>query len=615
MKSPLGKLKKLALHKSDAKDKKDHHSLVLSDGLAQASQDMKDMRNCYDSLLSAAAAAANSAYEFSESLMEMGNCLLEKITLNGDGESGKAFSALGRVQLELQKLVDIYRTHVIVTITNPSESLLNELRKVEEMKLQCDEKREVYEYMISNRGKCGKGENFTPQQLQATREEHDEMARLCIFRVESLKQGRSHSLLTQATRHHAAQLNLFRKGFKSLEAVDPQIRMVADKQHIDFQISEIDDTDDDGSKRYDANDEGELSFDYRTNKQELSNSMELDHADAPSTQTSGIEDIELDFKFQDHVLNRQPRVSSHSAPIGPINAEKMDISDRNREAQTSARKFHTYVLPTPADAKSLPGRASGSFFPSSVTNLTGSTNNLWRSDNYDKVKDDNSLSVRGASKAQSSFKESNINNASIRLPSPLEGTSSVQQLETHNTFDVERAKRLSFSGPISSKPLSNRPSLSASGPIGSAERSQQESGSTYGVPRVQPPSSIDISRSASPPLVASPKISELHELPRPPGSLASKPASRYSNPLAVSNPGSSLPSRHLTVSRSFSIPSSDHRTMALNESKLAGADSPIMKDNAVVSSPPLSPISVSNISTLSVVGTSSGQIRVDAGGR
>lgn len=39
MKSPLGKLKKLALHKSDAKDKKDHHSsLALSDGLAQASQ-------------------------------------------------------------------------------------------------------------------------------------------------------------------------------------------------------------------------------------------------------------------------------------------------------------------------------------------------------------------------------------------------------------------------------------------------------------------------------------------------------------------------------------------------------------------------------------------------
>nr|GMC52773.1 uncharacterized protein At2g33490-like [Ipomoea batatas] len=484
------------------------------------------------------------------------------------------------------------------------------------MKLQCDEKREVYEYMISNRGKSGKGENFTPQQLQTTREEHDEMARLCIFRVESLKQGRSHSLLTQATRHHAAQLNLFRKGLKTLEAVDPQIRMVADKQHIDFQISEIDDTDDDGSKRYDGNDEGELSFDYRTNKQELSNayslrnSMELDHADAPSTQTSGMEDIELDFKIQDHVLNRQPRVSSHSAPIGPINAEKMDISDRNREAQTSARKFHTYVLPTPADAKSLPGRTSGSFFPSSVTNLTASTNNLWRSDNYDKVKDDNSLSVRAASKAQSS---SNSNNASIRLPSPLEGTSSVQQLETHNTFDVKGAKRLSFSGPISGKPLSNKPSLSASGPIGSAGRSQPESGSAYGAPRFQPPSSIDISRSASPPLVASPKISELHELPRPPGSLASKPASRYSNPLAVSNPGSSLPSRHLTVSRSFSIPSSDHRTMALNESKLA--DSPIMKDNAVVSSPPLSPISVSSISTLSVVGTSSGQIRVDAGGR
>lgn len=321
--------------------------------------------------------------------------------------------------------------------------------------------------------------------------------------------------------------------------------------------------------------------------------------------------LQLNFKIPDHVLNRQPRVSSHSAPIGPISAEKMDISERNREAQTSARKFHTYVLPTPADAKSLTGRTSGSFFTSSVTNLTANTNNSWNlykldSDNYDKVKDD-SLSVRAASKAQPSFKESTSNNASIRLPSPIEGTSSLQQLETHNTFDVKRAKRLSFSGPISSKPSSNKPSLSASGPIGSGERSQPESGSAYGVPRVQPPSSIDISRSASPPLVASPKISELHELPRPPGSSASKSANRYSNPLVVSNPGSSLPSRHLTVSRSFSIPSSDHRTMALNEAKLA--DSPIMKDNTVVSSPPLSPISVSNISTLSVVGTSSGQIR------
>nr|GMC50890.1 uncharacterized protein At2g33490-like [Ipomoea batatas]GMC55645.1 uncharacterized protein At2g33490-like [Ipomoea batatas] len=49
MKSPLGKLKKLALHKSDAKDKKDHHSsLALSDGLAQASQSLLVQQcSCY----------------------------------------------------------------------------------------------------------------------------------------------------------------------------------------------------------------------------------------------------------------------------------------------------------------------------------------------------------------------------------------------------------------------------------------------------------------------------------------------------------------------------------------------------------------------------------------
>lgn len=605
MKSSFGKLKKLTLHKSDAKEKKDHHTLSLSDGLSQASHDMNDMKNCYDSLLSAAAAAANSAYEFSESLAEMGNCLLEKTTLNCDGDFGKAFSALGRVQLELQKLVDGYRTHVIGTITNPSESLLSELRKVEEMKLQCDEKREVYEYMIS-KGKGGKGESFTPQQLHATREEHDEMARFCIFRVESLKQGRCHSLLTQATRHHAAQLNLFRKGLKSLESVDPQIRMVAGKQHIDFQISEVDGASNGRSKSYDGGEEGELSFDYRTNKVEISspyslrNSMEFDHVDAPITQTSGMEEVELNFKPQDHVFNRPSRVSSHSAPIF---AEKTDISERIKESQTSARNFHTYVLPTPSDAKTSTAARTSSFFPLSTSN----------------VKDD-SLLVHASTKSQSTSTESNSNNMSTPLPCPLEGTL-LQHIESqNNTFDMKRGTRISFSGPISSKSSSssssNKPSISVSGPIASAERSHQpEYGFTYGAPRAQP---IDVSRSASPPpLAASPKISELHELPRPPASLVPKPSCSSAvigHPrLAGLKPGSSLPSRHLCVSRSFSIPSSNHRSIGLNEPQLVG--SPNVKDSPEVSCPPLSPISLSNISTFSVVATSSGQIRVNAGGR
>ncbi|XP_075106684.1 uncharacterized protein At2g33490 [Nicotiana tabacum] len=618
MKSSLGKLKKFALHN---KEKKDPQILLHLDGLSQASQDMKDMRDSYDSLLSAAAAAANSAFEFSESLMEMGSCLLEKIALNGDGENGKALSMLGGVQLELQKLVDCYRSHIILTITNPSESLLSELRKVEEMKLQCDEKREVYEYM-AKRGKGGKGENFTSQQLQAAREDYEEMARLCIFRVQSLKQGQCRSLLTQAVRHHGAQLNFFRKGLKSLEAVEPQIRVVAEKQHIDYQLVELDDSED-GGKSYEANDGGELSFDYRQNKQELNDpfplrdSMEFDPADAPSALlTSGMEEGELDFgKNQEQTFTRQPRAGSHSAPIF---AEKLDISDRIKQAQTSVRKFHTYVLPTPADAKSLSTRTSVSLH-SSVTNPSGGTNNPWHSsplnmDNYSKFAEGN-LSTDTLAKAQPT-----ANNLSAPLPPPLAEGTSFPQYDVQNGLDARKIRRLAFSGPLSSKPSSGKPLLSASGPIGLAERPLLEPGLASGVPITQPPSTLDVSYSASPPLVSSPKISELHELPQPPGLLASKPSSSTAvghsaplvnrnremsptnqSPVLASNTGSPLPLPPLTIPRSFSIPSNNQRAMALHVAQLL--ESPQRKGKGdVMCSPPLTPISLSNASN-------SGQIR------
>ena len=73
--------------------------------------------------------------------------------------------------------------------------------------------RDVYEYMVTRyrergRSKGGKGENFSLQQLQTARDEYDEEATLFVFRLKSLKQGQSRSLLTQAARHHAAQVFL-----------------------------------------------------------------------------------------------------------------------------------------------------------------------------------------------------------------------------------------------------------------------------------------------------------------------------------------------------------------------------------------------------------------------
>lgn len=48
--------------------------------------------------------------------------------------------------------------------------------------------------------------------------------------------------------------------------------MVAEQQHIDYQFSSLEEDDgedgyDDGENDYEANEGGELSFDYRSNKQ------------------------------------------------------------------------------------------------------------------------------------------------------------------------------------------------------------------------------------------------------------------------------------------------------------------------------------------------------------
>lgn len=645
----LGKLRKFALPKNDAsKEKRDAQLSAHVDELAQASQDMQEMRNCYDSLLSAAAATTNSAYEFSVSLGEMGSCLVEKTSINDDEESGKVLLMMGKVQFDLQKLVDSYRSHIIQTITNPSESLLNELRTVEEMKRQCDEKRNVYEYMKAQqrekgRSKSGKGESL--QQLTAAHDEFNDEATLCVFRLKSLKQGQSRSLLTQAARHHAAQLNFFRKGLKSLEAVERHLRVVAERQHIDYQFSGLEDDDvedgeDDGENGYDASEGGELSFDYRQNKRGIevvsatTNSMELDQADLSFPQASTVETVELNPEKNHGDLqgfSREPRAGSYSAPII---AEKSDPSERIRQTQSSTRKLHTYVLPIPVGAKSsTPSRTSSSVPRTRPTSLHGGTRNLWHSSplepkKHEKDSGDDHLSGPTISEAQSVLKESNSNNAAIRLPPPLAEGLSLPQLDTLNTSDTKKVKRLAFSGPLTGKPWSTKPVLSSSGPIAPAELPQLVSGLLSRVPIPQPSSSPKISPSASPPLVSSPRINELHELPRPPVSLATKPARfpglvGHSAPLIsrnelsatsktssmASNAASPLPTP--PVPRSFSIPSSSQRATALHVTKVL--ESSQIPDKAEeVGSPPLTPISLSNskpTSTISEVASQSGQIR------
>lgn len=561
MKSSLGKLgRKLSLQKSDVKEMRDHQPSAHIDELAQASKDMQDMRNCYDGLLSAAAATANSIYEFSESLNEMGSCLLGKTGADADDESGKMLSTLGDMQLELQKIADTYRSDVVVTITNPSESLLSELRKVEEMKLQCDEKREVYEYMIAQQREKGKLRNGkVEQKLKEAQEEFDEVTRLCVFRVKSLKEGQCRSLLTQAARHHAAQLNFFRKGLKVLEAVEPSIRNVAEKHRIDYQLTGLYGQESRGGEPmsgYESTDDGELSFDYNKQKKHAlddddgssPNPMELDQVDVPY-----LEDSEMNRNKHkgDQIFGRQARVSSYSAPLFP---DKIDTSEKPKGAPPP-RKFYSYVLPPPIiDTRNPISK------PSTSTSISHS------------IPFQHPIPVDNDSNSNSNPNPNS--NSATQLPAPSTGRFSQ---DSQSKTDGKIVKRQSYSGPLPPSKQFSFKIASTSGPI------------TSELP--QPPSRIPVSlpsRSASPPPISSPKISELHELPRPPTNLPILPfsksvaissnVSRHSAPLYSKNQEISPPNKRAMITsisasplplppsvvpRSFSIPSKGNDLNAL----------------------------------------------------
>ncbi|KAJ0240138.1 Uncharacterized protein HA466_0228160 [Hirschfeldia incana] len=600
MKTSLRRLRGVLHRHDESKDRRDLRAaaLVQHDELAQASQDVQDMRDCYDSLLSAAAATANSAYEFSESLRELGACLLEKTALNDDEESGRVLLMLGKLQFELQKLVDKYRSHIFQTITIPSESLLNELRIVEEMMRLCDEKRNVYEGMLTRqrekgRSKGVKGETFSTQQLQEAHDEYENETTLFVFRLKSLKQGQTRSLLTQAARHHAAQLSFFKKALSSLEEVEPHVEMVTESQHIDYHFSgledddEIENNDDDGSE---VHTDGELSFEYRENEKD----NQTDSSPVPSSEL-GQSDITFPLvagpntaqKHEEgnyrksYSFRRDVRIESQSAPLFFESRPTLPSDKLLRMRSSLTRKFSTYALPTPAETARSPSAITSLRNNSNVASSNhpakAITKQVWHSSPLD-TRGPAKLSSRPmAALKEQVLRESN-KNVSSRLPPPLSDGLLYSRMGT--------LKRRSFSGPITSRPLPNKPLSSAprlySGPIPRNPVSKLPKVSTS-------------SPTASPTFVSTPKISELHELPRPPppssyakssrafgysAPLVSKSQILLSKPLISSSP-SPLPTPPPAITRSFSIPTSNLRAAELDMSKTSP-------------SPPLTPMSLSH---------------------
>jgi hypothetical protein len=90
---------------------------------------------------------------------------------------------------------------------------------------------------------------------------------------------------------------LFRKGVKSLEAVEPHVRLAAEQQHIDHQFSALEEEDysveDENDDDYTDSHDGELSFDYGENKE----ATEAGHASRSPTEVVICCDISVCLKI------------------------------------------------------------------------------------------------------------------------------------------------------------------------------------------------------------------------------------------------------------------------------------------------------------------------------
>lgn len=303
------------------------------------------------------------------------------------------------------------------------------------------------------------------------------------------------------------------------------------------------------------------------------------------------------------LLRRNLDPSSKSAPL--FIGKDSDPAERYVPIrQASSRKFSTYVLPTPDETKCQVSSRSDAQTPQGRVSVSGGTSSPWHSSPLEHKKvlgNENSSPV--LSNMQSVLKDSNSNIRPSRSPPHLaEGLSS--HIDRHG--DTKKVRRQAFSGPLMGKSWSSRANTSASGPIASTGNALLFSGSLMRTPLPKPTSSPVLSSGVSPTFTSSPKISELHELPRPPAHIKTKGTSNIShsspllpkgqelsgtNKLTATN-ASTLPKPPQTFNRSYSIPSRGQREKESHAPK--NLESPNFKMTEDISSPPVKPISLSN---------------------
>ncbi|GMP82252.1 hypothetical protein CsSME_00036644 [Camellia sinensis var. sinensis] len=346
--------------------------------------------------------------------------------------------------------------------------------------------------------------------------------------------------------------------------------------------------------------------------------MELDQVDITFPQVATVnaakENLDRNPGGDVFPFGRDVKTSSQSAPLTA--EKKFDPAEQIRQMRPITRKIHSYVLPTPVEHQSPVSTGPDTQASRAKrTSLSGASLNYRHSSPLEQSKYENifrneKLSGPIVQSQPSVLGESNNNNTTLTsIPPPLTEELSSQQHDQYTTSDTKKIRRQAFSGPLTGKSWSNKPGLSASNPIGGTGPPKLFSGPLLRTPVTRPTSDPKLSSGASPTLLSSPKISELHELPRPPTNLASKSSGRPSNQIGYSGPlvskrqeipaanklvssvASPLPIPPLMVPRSFSIPSSSQR---VSMSMPLGVPQ-TLKIAEDIASPPLKPISLLNI--------------------
>ncbi|EFJ12059.1 hypothetical protein SELMODRAFT_446795 [Selaginella moellendorffii] len=230
--------------------------------ITRGMQDVCYMKNQYEGLHAVSSRVAGRAYGFSEAIQEMAAFLVESFALDNNGDINTAFKEVSKTQSELSRLLHLYAFHVSETLKVPAEGLLSELGHIEETKKEYDEKRILFDHMRlrKSRAKNVKAEAQIEQQLQESKEQFDELAMFLGCRLHSLEQSRPRHLLTQAARHHSAQMHLFRQGLGCLDDADPCISRIVQERNLDTSLDYLDGGENDAFfKTKDATEESDQS--------------------------------------------------------------------------------------------------------------------------------------------------------------------------------------------------------------------------------------------------------------------------------------------------------------------------------------------------------------------